>query len=297
MGEFPGSSDKFVDRSRVFQNQNSHSAIVCHGTGGSPTQTADQLGDYFESTPLVTSVHYGIDRAGAIDQYVLEADGAGGNCCLEAGHDPFWDQFGGDNLNVHTLSFETENDSANSLPLTDVQKETTFQLINYWIHKYGIPLENIKSHASLDPLSRAACPGPNFPWDELFTYLNGGAIMAIPPGWSDDGTVLTAPNGIPVTQGFRQYIIDNGWDKNNFPITAEYHADPLEHSNPKLGAGQRQEFRMGPLEYTPKKGVFPGWGGQELHWYQMQPSKISPTVRADVAALQTDATKLNTDLT
>jgi len=174
MSEFPGARDRFVDESRVFVDQNTHSAIVCHGTGGSPTQTADQLGDFFETTPAMTSVHYGIDRAGNIDQYVLEKDGAGGNCCLTEGHDSFWDQFGGDNLNIHTLSFETENDSANSLPLTDPQKQTVFKLIKYWVDKYNIPLSNIKSHASLDPISRARCPGPAFPWQELFAYLNSG---------------------------------------------------------------------------------------------------------------------------
>lgn len=176
MGEFPGAIDYLVDESRVFPGQNDHKAIVCHGTGGSADQTVEQLGDYFRTTPLVTSVHYGIGRDGRIAQYVHESDGAGGNCCLEAGHDPFWDQFKGDNLNLHTLSFETINDSSNSLPLTDVQKVTTFNLVSYWVKKYKIPLSNIRGHWTLEPLSRARCPGPNFPWSELFTYL-GGNIM------------------------------------------------------------------------------------------------------------------------
>src|SRR5215813_1337665 len=119
MGEFPGSLDYFVDRSRVFVGQNSHSAVVIHGTGGPSTWTAQQLGDYFRTTSNITSSHFGIDRAGVICQYVSLADGAAANCCLEDGHDSFWDRFGGDNLNKHTISIEHINDTTNSLPLTD----------------------------------------------------------------------------------------------------------------------------------------------------------------------------------
>jgi len=173
MADYPSAIDYFVDDSRIFKNQNDHKAIVVHGTGGSATQTVEQLGDYFRTTSLETSTHYGIGRDGRIAQYVHEADGAGGNCCLEAGHDTFWDQFNGDNLNLHTLSIEHINDSSNSLPLTDAQKTSSFQLIAYLCKKYGIPPENIKSHASLEPSSRARCPGPAYPWQDLFDYLKG----------------------------------------------------------------------------------------------------------------------------
>jgi len=179
MSDFEGAIDYFVDPSRTFIGQNSHTAIVCHGTGGNPDQTARQLGDFFRTTPAMTSVHYGIDRAGAICQYVPESAGAGGNGILEAGYDTFWDQFEGDNPNIHTLSFETINDSSNSLPLTDPQKQTVFKLVKHWVDTYDIPLENIKSHASLEPADRARCPGPQFPWQELFDYLNGETTMAI----------------------------------------------------------------------------------------------------------------------
>src|SRR3954452_7031653 len=78
MSEFRGAIDYFVDRSRVFPNQNTHSAILCHGTGGSASQTVEQLGDYFRTNSLITSVHYGIGRDGRIAQYVIESDGAAG---------------------------------------------------------------------------------------------------------------------------------------------------------------------------------------------------------------------------
>ncbi len=175
--EYPDAIDYFVDRSRVFVNQNSHSAVVLHGTGGSAAQTARQLGDYFRVNASQVSVHYGIDRDGVICQYVLEQDGAAGNCCLEAGHDPFWDQFGGDNLNKHTISIEHINDAANSLPLTDAQKQASFQLVAWLCGQYGLTFDQIKTHASIAPSSRARCPGAAYPLDELINYLQGASPM------------------------------------------------------------------------------------------------------------------------
>src|SRR6266699_3352821 len=119
MSDYPDAIEYYVDRSRVFTNQNTHSAIVVHGTGGNPNQTAQQLGDYFRSNADMVSSHYGIDRNGVVAQYVQEQDGAGANCCIMPGHDTFWDQFGGDNLNKHTISVEHENDLTNSLQLSD----------------------------------------------------------------------------------------------------------------------------------------------------------------------------------
>jgi hypothetical protein len=174
MADYPGAIDYFVDEARVFPGQNDHKAIVLHGTGspGDPLPTVEQIGDYFRTTPLMTSVHYCVGRDGRIAQYVHESDGAGGNGILDPGHDPFWDKYS-DNPNWHSLSIEHVNDSANSLPLTDEQKAASFKLIAYLCKKYGIPPENIKSHASLEPVQRVNCPGAAFPWQELFDYLKG----------------------------------------------------------------------------------------------------------------------------
>jgi len=182
LADYPDAIDYFVDESRVFINRNSHSAIVLHGTGGNnPNQTAEQLGDFFRTTPARTSVHYGIDRMGTIAQYVLEQHGAAGNCCIEEGHDPFWDQFGGDNLNIHTLSIEHENDENNSLPLTDAQKQASFKLIAYLSQKYAIAPDHIKSHASIAPQSRSRCPGNAYPFNELLSFLGSGGDEMLPP--------------------------------------------------------------------------------------------------------------------
>jgi hypothetical protein len=204
---------------------------------------------------------------------VPESAGAGGNGILDPGHDPFWDQYA-DNPNKHSLSFETINDSSNSLALTDPQKQTMFRLVAYWIKKYKIPLSNIKGHFSLEPVERVHCPGPNFPWQDLFNYLNGGQqpMTQVPANWKDDGHTLTAPNGVPVILGFRDKVLASSppWSPDNWPMRAEYHADPVEQSHPSLGAGPAQEFRWDRLAGCASLGLYKTWLGQELYWYQQQ---------------------------
>src|SRR5579864_5644983 len=175
--EYPDAILYFVDPSRVFGGQNSHSAIVLHGTGGpNPDQTAQELGDYFRTNSAMVSVHFGIDRTGVVCQYVSLEDGAAGNCCLEAGHDPFWDQFGNDNLNVHTISVEHENDISNSLPLTPPQAAASFKLVAWLCQQYGLGPDQIKTHASIAPSNRARCPGGAFPVAELVSFIGGTAV-------------------------------------------------------------------------------------------------------------------------
>jgi N-acetyl-anhydromuramyl-L-alanine amidase AmpD len=179
MAEYSGAIDYFVDESRVFIDQNSHNAIVIHGTGGSPDQTAQQLGDYFRTNAAMVSSHFGIDRVGNIAQYVLLKDGAAANCCVTTGHDTFWDQFNGENLNWHTISIEHVNDATNSLPLTDLQKQASFKLIAWLCNQYNIAPDHIKSHASIDPVNKSLCPGPQYPWNDLFTFLKGAPMTTL----------------------------------------------------------------------------------------------------------------------
>ena len=288
MGEFPGSKDRFVDESRVWVDQNDQATIVIHGTGGSPTQTADQLGDFFETTPAMTSVHYGIDRAGNIDQYVLEKDGSGGNGILDAGHDPFWDQYS-NNPNWHSLSVETENDSTNSLPLTDPQKQTLFKLVAYWMKKYNIPLSHIKGHFTLQPVERHNCPGEQFPWTELTNYLNSGQeeqpMSGTPTGWTDDSQakILTAKNGRKVPGVWRDYILSHTWDADDVPIEDGHECDPVEdYYKQTPSGGARMLFNYTELGWiagrTYKVGI-----GNELKGCRAERDAL----KAEVATLQT----------
>jgi hypothetical protein len=178
MAEYPGAIAYYVDPSRVFVGQNSHSALVIHGTGGSPAQTVEQLGDWFRTNDAGVSSHFGIGRDGRVAQYVSLADGAAANCCKESGYDTFWDQFGGDNLNVHTISIEHINDSANSLALTPVQRDASFMLVAWLCRQYGLSMNQIKTHQSIAPQSRARCPGSAFDFGALSHYVQSRGNVA-----------------------------------------------------------------------------------------------------------------------
>lgn len=114
---------------------------------------------------------------------------------------------------------------------------------------------------------------------------NAGAGPVVPAGWHDDGTTLTAPNGVPVTQGFRDHVLA-GWASDDYPLAAVEDRNPLETSNPALGAGTRQVFRRTVLEWTPARGVFVAWGGQELLHVEAELSTAQSDVSADAATIQ-----------
>lgn len=79
--------------------------------------------------------------------------------------------------------------------------------------------------------------------------------MGIPTGWKDDGTTLTAPNGVPVVMGFRGEIINGNWNPDNVPEAKESHADQILLHNANVGGGQVQFFRDSMLWWTQAQGV------------------------------------------
>jgi len=69
---------------------------------------------------------------------------------------------------------------------------------------------------------------------------------------------------MPVVRGFREYILSNPWDSSNIPREAEHGMTQLEVGNPSVGGGTSQAFRMTVLEWTPDRGIFEMWVGQEI---------------------------------
>lgn len=110
-------------------------------------------------------------------------------------------------------------------------------------------------------------------------WIIGGVSMGVPAGWHDDGTTLTAPNGVPVVLGFREHILQypGGWNPDNWPLSPEFHASPLEYSNPSLGDGQKLCCKWTTLEWTPARGVFEAYQGQEIYALLGLLAKASPT--------------------
>lgn len=287
--DYPAAQEHFVPRNFMF-NSNAAKVIVIHKTGGDATPQA-VYNTFLASGNPGNSVHYAVGTDGSIWQFVPEALGAGGNGRVEPGYDPFWQPYLNEygNLNLCTLSIEhCDSSPSNSTPLTPAQKEASFKLVAYLCKKYGIPSTHIKTHASIDPVDRTRCPG-NYPMQELIAYVQNGGTM-VPQGWKDDGKTLTAPNGHRVVLGFRDYVLNHNWDANNQPLEEEAGRDPLEDSNPALGAGTWQPFTWTVLEYTTSRGVFEAWTGQELvkaraEIAALKAAQPAPAVPVDTTAL------------
>lgn len=108
----------------------------------------------------------------------------------------------------------------------------------------------------------------------------------VPTGWHDDGTTLVAPNGHKIVLGFRSYMLAQHWPADNWPLQEEIGRNPLEESNPALGAGSQQMFRWTTLEWTPARGVFEAWTGQELLHVRADRDTLQAHLNAIAALLQ-----------
>lgn len=75
-------------------------------------------------------------------------------------------------------------------------------------------------------------------------------------GWRDDGTTLTARNGIRVVKGFRAKILSGKWDSENVPYEPE-HPMTGEYAELAMGTeGSGQLFRDCYLRWTLQHGVY-----------------------------------------
>jgi hypothetical protein len=292
MVDYPLAQDLLVNEQRTFINAlaglpGDQLSVVIHKTGGTPNLAS--LASFFQTDTNGANTHLGVDLDGTVGQFVWLKDGAGGNCCLEVGHDTYWDSFLAKygNLNLCTFSIEhIDPTQDNSTTPPQAQLDASFALVKWLVDTYHIPLDHIKTHASLDPVSRARCPG-NYPMAELLTFLQNGGIM-IPTGWKDDGTTLTAPNGVAVRLGFRDFVLANNWHPGNYPLAPEQGVTLLEASNPGLGGGDQQVFRWSMLGYTAARGVFMEWTGQELAYCRQQLTtyyQLSKKLQAELDSL------------
>jgi N-acetyl-anhydromuramyl-L-alanine amidase AmpD len=268
----------WIPNNNMWPNRNGHTPkyVVLHGTAGGTSAVA--IANYFKSTEGSPtdpkSTHYIIGTDGTICQTIDEANAAWGNGILSAGHDPWWSA--DLNPNLITISIEhTKPSTDNHDELTPAQKAASFLLVKHICERHGIPKRKadgnggITGHYSIDPVSRQDCPGA-YPWDELFAYLNteepvSNADQLKAAGWKYDPQTATwtAPNGFLVQHGFAQEVCRQ-WDPQDYPLENEQHLDQLELSNPSIGSGSRQRFRLTTLEWTARRGVFHAWTGQEL---------------------------------
>jgi N-acetyl-anhydromuramyl-L-alanine amidase AmpD len=242
--------------------------VIIHGTAGG--SSAEGVASWFQNAQAQVSAHYIVGRDGIIIQCVREEDAAWSNGYLSTGHEGFWQS--DVNPNFLTISIEIVKPSNdNSDLLTAPQQASCFALIKDICERNDIPKRKadanggITGHYSLDPVNRSRCPG-TFDWPSLWTYLNedeGGSPMNVPKGWHDDGVTLRASNGVPITLGFREWILHREWHHDNVPQAPAIGLNPVEISNPGLGGGTVQAFRHTILAWTQTRGVYELWVGQE----------------------------------
>src|SRR5260221_6161548 len=127
-----------VPEQNTFIGAQPGSALVIHKTASGTS--AEDIANFFINDPAKASSHFIIGQDGEIVQCVHLVNGAGANCCVETGYDPYWNtllqQFG--NLNRCTISIEhCDPTSDNSTPLTSVQKASSFKLVKWLVDQYG----------------------------------------------------------------------------------------------------------------------------------------------------------------
>lgn len=117
--------------------------------------------------------------------------------------------------------------------------------------------------------------------------------IMVPANWKDDGTTLTAPNGIPVKLGFREYVLNNHWDPNNVPLEAEVGIDPIEEGFSQTpSGGSRQIFNGCELGYTVKRGVYMIGVGNELRFVRADRNKAKGMIATLQQQLQDAKTQI-----
>src|SRR5258707_819902 len=119
-------------------------------------------------------------------------------------------------------------------------------------------------------------------------WTQGGTM--VPANWKDDGTTLTAPNGVKVVHGFRDYVLAHNWDPGNIPLAAEFGTSLLESSNPSLGGGTQQLFNWPMFVWNAARCVFFECGVRELAFCRQQvQSKATQIQQLDAQIAQLKA--------
>lgn len=116
------------------------------------------------------STHFGIGRNGQIWQWVDINDAAWGNGDVQ---NPSWPLLP-DRVSPNLVTISIEHEGFTGQPLTDAQKQASFQLQAWLCQQCNITptRDTIIGHYRINSATRAKCPGDAFPWDELFQYLD-----------------------------------------------------------------------------------------------------------------------------
>lgn len=182
--DYPSAIDMLItDPAWVFTDAlagipSSDLTIVNHKTACNGFCSATDTANFFRNdTANHKSAHFIVGRDGSVIQVVKLKDGAGANCCLQDGHNSYWDRLQAKygNLNRCTISIEHEDWSVDNSQVMTPEQIAASNRLNLWlVKKYGLSTNQIHSHASMRPLDRARCPGPTFDFNQLFSFINAG---------------------------------------------------------------------------------------------------------------------------
>lgn len=119
------------------------------------------------------------------------------------------------------------------------------------------------------------------------------SLSMVPTGWKDNGTILTAPNGVEVQHGFRQTVLNSTWDSANWPLGNEYAILQVEDNDPSTKlpkGGTAQDFMYGGLYYDANSGHIGNRKiGQDYEYQKSQANAALAAVtslQAQIASLQ-----------
>lgn len=176
-------------------------AIVNHISSGSMSS----MDSWFTSASNnVSSAHFGVAKDGRIHQYVdirrmAWANGLTATGTTKAPAKVVRDR-PGINPNKYTISIEHEGMDGD---LTEPQFASSIWLHRYiqqeveriWGKKLLLDSVHVIGHCDIDPIRKANCPGPKFPWARLRSAL------ATEEGQADMDKVQVFVNGQPQKEG------------------------------------------------------------------------------------------------
>jgi N-acetylmuramoyl-L-alanine amidase len=175
----------WIPSPHFFNNRYGHTPqyIILHGTAGG--SSAQGVAEWFQNPASEASTNYVVGQDGTVVECVAEIDAPFANGIIADApgklHDPWWTF----NPNFNTISIEHVKPSVdNSDVLTAKQQQASFLLVRDICRRYHIPMRTadeaggITGHFSMDPASRANCPG-NYPWNALWAFLQEHAMIDI----------------------------------------------------------------------------------------------------------------------
>lgn len=148
------------------------------------------------------SIHYYIDKAGAISQMVDDKDIA-----WQAGLSS-WKVDGkpvAPSCNPVSIGIELENLNTGRDPYPPAQYSATLELVRYLVSKYNIPRSQLVRHLDIAPKRKTDPAG--FPWERFVAEVYAAGPAPTPPP-AQPAVAAPAPQPIQPSQQLRKLLVD-----------------------------------------------------------------------------------------